>query len=96
MTVPALRAAAADETTLFRDARAKFLALQPLFWVRYADFMDIVPRHPHLGKGMLYTRAMAVQGHPVVVGQGAGNSGQGPVVNGAQGAGGGVVMNGHL
>lgn len=86
VTVPALRAAN-DETTLLRDARDKFLTLQPLFWVRYADFMDIVPRHPHLGKGMLYTRAMAVQGHPV--------EGAGAVVNGAVGAT-GAGMNGHL
>jgi len=96
--IPSLRATT-DEKTLFSEARAKFFTLQPLFWVRYADFVDIVPRHPHLSKGLLYTRAMAVQALPV--GQGAGKSGEeggfrggeGVLMNGAPN---GAVMNGHL
>jgi len=99
--IPSLRATT-DERTLFSEARSKFSTLQPLFWVRYSDFMDIVPRHPHLSKGLLYTRAMAVQALPV--GQGAGKSGEeggvgkkgwgeGGLVNGAPN---GAVMNGHL
>lgn len=103
--IPSLRATK-DDQTLRLEARAKFSTLQPLFWVRYSDFMDIVPRHPHLPEGLLYTRAMAVQGHPIGVGPGAGTSGEGGM-GGMGGMGGGeaglvngaskgAVVNGHL
>jgi hypothetical protein len=31
-----------------KDALIKFATLQPVFWVRFSDFLDIVPRFPHL------------------------------------------------
>ncbi len=30
------------------ENRPKFLNLKKVFWIKLADFLDIVPRHPHL------------------------------------------------
>jgi hypothetical protein len=30
------------------ENRPKFLNLKKVFWIKWSDFMDIVPRHPHL------------------------------------------------
>ncbi|KAL8822395.1 MAG: hypothetical protein Q9191_006868 [Dirinaria sp. TL-2023a] len=57
-----------DEKTLYSETRPKFFTMEPMFWIRYTDFMDIVPRHPHLSKELLYTRAMALHQHPFGVG----------------------------
>ena len=57
-----------DDSTLLKETRPKFFTLEPIFWIRYSDFMDIVPRHPHLPKGLVYSRAMGIHEHPFGVG----------------------------
>ncbi|KAI4138315.1 MAG: hypothetical protein LQ341_004728 [Variospora aurantia] len=42
----------------------KFRDLKSMFWIKLAEFMDIVPRHPHLGSVRLKTRAMVVHDDP--------------------------------
>ena len=41
------------------EAEPKFLRLK-IFWIKLADFMDIVPRHPHLDRVQLDKRYMAL------------------------------------
>ena len=43
------------------ETRPKFVKLK-IFWIKLADFLDIVPRHPHLnGVRLLPTRPMALK-----------------------------------
>ena len=41
------------------ETKPKFFNLN-IFWIKLADFMDIVPRHPHLDGIKFRTRAMAM------------------------------------
>ncbi|KAL8763618.1 MAG: hypothetical protein Q9184_000618 [Pyrenodesmia sp. 2 TL-2023] len=49
---------------LDNETYPKFRDLKSLFWIRLGDFLDIVPRHPHLGGLRLKTRAMVMHDHP--------------------------------
>lgn len=53
---------------LIAETRPKFLSMEPMFWVKYSDFMSVVHRHPWLGGGLLYTRRMGITGVPFGVG----------------------------
>ena len=44
--------------------RPKFFALKNLFWIKHQDFMDIVPRHPHLSGLNLIYRAIMMHEDP--------------------------------
>lgn len=79
---------------LDNETYPKFRALRSLFWIRLGDFLDIVPRHPHLGGLRLKTRAMVMHDDPwgqtregEMVGNGVINGGGGNdngMVNGFQ------------
>lgn len=49
---------------LDEETRPKFFALRNVFWVKLSEFMDIVPRHPHLAGIKLGTRAMVLHEFP--------------------------------
>ena len=49
---------------LDEDTRPKFFALKHVFWIKLSEFMDIVPRHPHLAGIKLGTRAMVLHEFP--------------------------------
>ncbi|KAL8901303.1 MAG: hypothetical protein Q9207_005260 [Kuettlingeria erythrocarpa] len=49
---------------LDNETYPKFRDLKSLFWIRLGDFLDIVPRHPHLGGLKLKTRAMVMHDDP--------------------------------
>ena len=49
---------------LDEETRPKFFNLPHVFWIKLSDFMDIVPRHQHLGGLQLMTRAMVVHEYP--------------------------------
>lgn len=54
-------------TELFQldeETRPKFFALKHVFWIKLADLMDIVPRHPHLAGIKLSTRPMVLHEYP--------------------------------
>ncbi|KAI9779486.1 MAG: Set3 complex subunit with deacetylase activity, meiotic-specific repressor of sporulation proteins [Peltula sp. TS41687] len=58
------------EDQLMRDmiTQAKFRALETIFWIKYSDFVDIIPRYPHL-RG-IELRTLTIHGlnqevHPV-------------------------------
>ncbi|KAI4171523.1 MAG: hypothetical protein LQ348_006923 [Seirophora lacunosa] len=68
----------------------KFRDLKSMFWIKLAEFMDIVPRHPHLGSVRLKTRAMVVHDDPWGPAAGTDMMGNG-VVNGGEGRGLGLV-----
>ena len=44
------------------ETRIKFFAMEHLFWIRLADFMDIVPRYPHLAGLSLRTQPAHIEG----------------------------------
>lgn len=46
------------------ETHPKFLALKNIFWIKLGDFMDNVPRHPHLRAVRLNTRAMVIHEFP--------------------------------
>lgn len=60
----ALHVTLANAVPLDLETRPKFFALKNLFWVKLQDFMDIVPRHPHLSGIRLTTRPMVMHEHP--------------------------------
>ena len=45
------------------ETMPKFLKLN-IFWIKLSDFMDIVPRHPHLEGIRFHKRAMAMTDMP--------------------------------
>ncbi len=47
-TPPSRRLTPMDAYNLDVETRPKFFNLPHVFWIKYADFMDIVPRHKHL------------------------------------------------
>ena len=77
----------ADARQLDDETRSKFFDLKNVFWFKLSEFMDIVPRHPHLaGIKLGSTRAMELHKHPFGpggtwdrpwVGGGGGSSGSG-------------------
>ena len=44
---------------LAMEAEPKFLCLK-IFWIKLTDFMDIVPRHPHLNRVQFEKRYIAL------------------------------------
>lgn len=49
---------------LDNETRPKFFALKNVCWIKLQDFMDIVPRHPHLLGIKLHTRPMVMHDFP--------------------------------
>lgn len=49
---------------LDEETYPKFCNLKSMFWIKLAEFMDIVPRHPHLAGLRLKTRAMVLHEDP--------------------------------
>ncbi|KAL8863665.1 MAG: hypothetical protein Q9178_000348 [Gyalolechia marmorata] len=49
---------------LDQETYPKFQNLKSLFWIKLSEFMDIVPRHPHLLGMKLRTRAMILHEDP--------------------------------
>ena len=49
---------------LDEETRPKFFALKHVFWIKLSEFMEIVPRHPHLAGIKLGTRAMVLHEFP--------------------------------
>lgn len=70
---------------LDEETRPKFFALKHVFWIKLSEFMDIVPRHPHLAGIKLGTRAMVLHEHPF----GRGGTWDRPGGGGGGGGGGG-------
>ena len=46
------------------EARPKFLAMQPVFWIPLTDFMLVVPQHPHLQDLTILTRPIFMHEFP--------------------------------
>ena len=53
-----------DALRLDQETYPKFHDLKSLFWIKLSEFMDIVPRHPHLLGVKLRTRAMVLHDDP--------------------------------
>ena len=53
-----------EVVNLDEETRPKFFALKHVFWIKLSEFMDIVPRHPHLAGIKLGTRAMVLHEFP--------------------------------
>ncbi|KAI4277757.1 MAG: hypothetical protein L6R38_005380 [Xanthoria sp. 2 TBL-2021] len=53
-----------DALRLDQETYPKFQDLKSLFWIKLSEFMDIVPRHPHLVGVKLRTRAMVLHDDP--------------------------------
>ncbi|KAL8932078.1 MAG: hypothetical protein Q9211_006541, partial [Gyalolechia sp. 1 TL-2023] len=49
---------------LDEETYPKFRDLKSMFWIKLGEFMDIVPRHPHLTGLRLRTRAMVLHENP--------------------------------
>ncbi|KAL6713371.1 hypothetical protein ACLMJK_008836 [Lecanora helva] len=64
---------------LDEETRPKFFSLPHVFWIKFSDFMDIVPRHQHLAGLQIKTRAMVLHEFPF----GRGGSWDRPAVDGA-------------
>ena len=64
------------KTTLAMDeeTRIKYFALEHVFWIRLADFMDIVPRYQHLFGLQIRCAPMALEAPPSV--EPAGDAGE--------------------
>ena len=50
------------------ETEPKFEALKSVFWIKLGDFMDIVPRHPHLVGINLRKRAIMIHDNPYSIG----------------------------
>ncbi|KAL8690083.1 MAG: hypothetical protein Q9218_004397 [Villophora microphyllina] len=74
-----------DALRLDAENHPKFRDLKNVFWVKLVDFLDIVPRHPHLMGLNLSTRAMVLHEHPWGLGMGPGDQGHNGVVDGTNG-----------
>ncbi|KAL9592917.1 MAG: hypothetical protein Q9179_006253, partial [Wetmoreana sp. 5 TL-2023] len=53
-----------DAHRLDTETYPKFRDLKSIFWIKLSEFLDIVPRHPHLAGLRLSTRAMVVHEDP--------------------------------
>ncbi|KAL8729745.1 MAG: hypothetical protein Q9166_004574 [cf. Caloplaca sp. 2 TL-2023] len=72
-----------DALRLDQETYPKFHALQSMFWIKLNEFMDLVPRHPHLVGIKLRTRAMVIHDDPWGKGwEAAMTNGGGGLVNG--------------
>ncbi|KAL9103445.1 MAG: hypothetical protein Q9163_001508 [Psora crenata] len=60
VAVPSAFLSWADAVNLDSETKPKFLSLK-VFWLKLSDFMDIVPRHPHLTGIPLPTRPMVLR-----------------------------------
>ena len=49
-----------DELTAEKEAKFKYDILKNIFWIRLSDFLDIIPRYPHLQGVHLRRRPMAL------------------------------------
>lgn len=49
-----------EELARDADTRAKYFALENLFWIRLSDFLDIIPRYSHLTGILLPTQPLAL------------------------------------
>ncbi|KAL8829590.1 MAG: hypothetical protein Q9170_006097 [Blastenia crenularia] len=49
---------------LDEETYPKFRDLKSMFWIKLGDFLDIVPRHPHLSGMRLKTKAMVLHENP--------------------------------
>lgn len=67
------------EDRLLKDARPKFLNMEPLFWVRLSDFLDLIPHQAHLGGLPIQPRLIGLS--PLQNGY----DGQRPSINGPNG-----------
>lgn len=92
----------AEVVNLDEETRPKFFALKHVFWIKLSEFMDIVPRHPHLAGIKLGTRAMVLHEFPFGRGGtwdrpggsgGAGSGGEDPVKQEAAAS---PTMNGNM
>ncbi|KAL9037697.1 MAG: hypothetical protein Q9214_005582, partial [Letrouitia sp. 1 TL-2023] len=54
----------AEAYALDQETYPKFRDLKSVFWIKLADFSDIVPRHPHLAGLRLSTRRMVLHEDP--------------------------------
>ncbi|KAL2043114.1 hypothetical protein N7G274_004174 [Stereocaulon virgatum] len=63
-SVPLALLSPAEVFNLDEETRPKFFSLRHIFWIKLSDFMDIVPRHPHLAGLKLKTRAMVLHEFP--------------------------------
>jgi len=61
--VPSALTTPAEAVALDNETRPKYLALK-VFWLKLSDFMDIVPRHPHLANIHFTTRAIILHEFP--------------------------------
>ncbi|KAL9600556.1 MAG: hypothetical protein Q9219_003102 [cf. Caloplaca sp. 3 TL-2023] len=85
----------AEAIEMDQGTHPKFIGLKSMFWVKLAEFLDIVPRHPHLAGLKLRTRPMVLHEHPWGPGgRPPGESGGGGGGGGDDG-GGGVVDDGE-
>lgn len=53
----------AEAYALDKETLPKFMELK-VFWIKVSDFMDIVPRHPHLANIRFSTTDIALVEHP--------------------------------
>ncbi|KAL8719534.1 MAG: hypothetical protein Q9225_003477, partial [Loekoesia sp. 1 TL-2023] len=74
---------------LDQETHPKFRDLKSVFWIKLSEFMDIVPRHPHLAGLRLKTRAMVLHEDPW--GRGGEKMENGVVVDAGGGGNGGMV-----
>jgi hypothetical protein len=78
------------DLAMVEETRSKYSALEHIFWIKLSDFMDIVPRYPHLTGITLSCGPLALvsfdqppncfQHDPMPVGQWNGHSH--PITNG--------------
>lgn len=78
------------DLAMVEETRSKYSALEHIFWIKLSDFMDIVPRYPHLTGITLSCGPLALvsfdqppngfQHDPMPVGQWNGHSH--PIANG--------------
>lgn len=66
---------------LDEETRPKFFSLPHVFWIKLTDFIDIVPRYPHLSNLQFTTRAMVLHEYPF----GKGGSWDRPARSGQEG-----------
>ena len=66
--IPELRKEKGDSVLYAESKRSFFTTLESIFWLRYSDFLNIIPRHPHLAGIPLASRHMALHDYPFGIG----------------------------
>ena len=66
--IPELRKEKGDNVLHAESRRSFFTTLEPIFWLRYSDFLNIIPRHPHLTGLPLASRHMSLHDYPFGIG----------------------------